>query len=145
MLAPELQQLSETVENLRGLAELRGLLEEGACAPISYGKRLAAEANELIRPRDTHRRELNVWHVVIWAVICATTGFGFFWPIFQREVFGGDEALGSTSSRASMHVRTATPADGTGGRPPEWNAAARRPLFSSRRWTTGTAAHGTRE
>ena len=45
MLAPELQRLSQAVENLRGLAELRGLLEEGAGAlPIRCGKRLAAEA-----------------------------------------------------------------------------------------------------
>jgi 2TM domain len=26
---------------------------------------------------------VNVWHVVIWTVIWATTGFGFFWPIFR--------------------------------------------------------------
>jgi len=34
---------------------------------------------------------VNVWHVVIWAVIWATTGFGFFWPIFP--------AAGASSSR----------------------------------------------
>jgi hypothetical protein len=45
MLAPELQRLSQAIENLRGLAELRGLLEEGACAlPVRHAKRLAAEA-----------------------------------------------------------------------------------------------------
>ena len=45
MLAPELQRLSQAVENLRGLAELRGLLEEGAGAlPVRCRERLAAEA-----------------------------------------------------------------------------------------------------
>jgi 2TM domain len=31
---------------------------------------------------------VNVWHVVIWAVIWATTGFAFFWPIFPAVVWG---------------------------------------------------------
>ena len=58
MLAPELQRLSQAVENLRGLAELRGLLEEGAGAlPVRCRERLAAEATELVSRRDTHRRE----------------------------------------------------------------------------------------
>ncbi len=58
MLTPELQRLSQAVENLGGLAELGGLLEEGAGAlPVRCGKRLAAEAEELVSRRDTHRRE----------------------------------------------------------------------------------------
>ena len=45
MLTPELQRLSQAVENLGALAELRGLLEEDAGAlPVRCGKRLAAEA-----------------------------------------------------------------------------------------------------
>jgi 2TM domain len=31
---------------------------------------------------------VNLWHVVIWAVIWATTGYGFFWPIFPAAVWG---------------------------------------------------------
>lgn len=31
---------------------------------------------------------VNVWHVVIWAVIWAATGSGFFWPIFPAAVWG---------------------------------------------------------
>jgi hypothetical protein len=31
---------------------------------------------------------VNLWHVVIWAVIWATTGFGFFWPIFPAAGWG---------------------------------------------------------
>ena len=45
MLAPELQRLSQAVENLRGLADLGSLLEEGAgTLPIRCRERLAAEA-----------------------------------------------------------------------------------------------------
>lgn len=45
MLAPELQRLSQAVENLSALAELRRLLEEGSGAlPIRCRERLAAEA-----------------------------------------------------------------------------------------------------
>jgi hypothetical protein len=45
MLIPELQRLSQTVENLGALAELRGLLEDGAGAlPVPCGKSLAAKA-----------------------------------------------------------------------------------------------------
>jgi hypothetical protein len=31
---------------------------------------------------------VNLWHVVIWAVIWATTGSRFFWPIFPAAVWG---------------------------------------------------------
>jgi hypothetical protein len=31
---------------------------------------------------------VNLWHVVIWAVIWATTGSGFFWPILPAAVWG---------------------------------------------------------
>ena len=31
---------------------------------------------------------VNLWHVVIWAVIWATTGSAFFWPIFPAAVWG---------------------------------------------------------
>jgi hypothetical protein len=58
MLAPELQRLAKAIENLGGLAELRGLLEERAGAlPLRGGKCLAAEAQELVSGRNTHRRE----------------------------------------------------------------------------------------
>src|SRR5688500_12910452 len=57
MLAPELQRLSEAIQNLRGLAELRSLLEYGPGAlPVRHAKRLTAEAQELVRPPHNHRR-----------------------------------------------------------------------------------------
>jgi 2TM domain len=31
---------------------------------------------------------VNLWHVVIWAVIWALTGFSFFWPIFPAAGWG---------------------------------------------------------
>jgi 2TM domain len=31
---------------------------------------------------------VNLWNVVIWAVIWATTGSAFFWPIFPAAVWG---------------------------------------------------------
>ena len=45
MLAPELQRLSQAIENLRGLAERRSLLEyRPGALPVRHAKRLAAEA-----------------------------------------------------------------------------------------------------
>ena len=31
---------------------------------------------------------VNLWHVVLWAVIWATTRSGFFWPIITAAVWG---------------------------------------------------------
>ena len=57
MLAPELQRLSQAIENLSALAQLRRLLEyRPGALPVRDAKRLAAEAYELVSPRHTHRR-----------------------------------------------------------------------------------------
>jgi hypothetical protein len=57
MLAAELQRLPEAVENLRGLAEPRSLLKEGpGVLPVRCRERLAAEAEEFVSRRRTHRR-----------------------------------------------------------------------------------------
>jgi hypothetical protein len=58
MLAAELQCLSQAVESFGRLTEFRGLLEEDARAlPVRCRERLAAEPQQLVRRRDTHRRE----------------------------------------------------------------------------------------
>jgi hypothetical protein len=58
MLTPELQRLAQPVENLGALAGLGRLLEAGAGAfPVRCCKRFAAEAQELVSSRGTHRSE----------------------------------------------------------------------------------------